>query len=70
MGSQAERACSKVAAGRSSEVVDCGTGQARLQPADPTAPHSSIDKPGGTTGEQSRPRNPGLQCGGNKASNL
>ena len=43
---------SKAAAGGPSEVVDCGTGQARLQLADPTrwwladpmAPHSRIDK--------------------------
>ena len=43
--------------------------QARLQLADPTrwwladpvAPHSQIDKPGGKEGDQSRPRNPGLQ---------
>ena len=34
----------KAAAGGPSEVVDCGTGQARLQLADPMAPHSHIDK--------------------------
>ena len=42
-----------------SEMVDCGMGQARLQLADPTrwwladpvAPHSHIDKSGGTAGE-------------------
>ena len=52
-------------------MVDCGTEQARLQLADPTrwwladpaAPHSHIDKPGGTAGEQSRLSNPGLQLG-------
>ena len=51
-----ERTGVKAAAGGRSEVVDCGTGQARLQLADPTrwwltdpvAPHSSIDKPGET----------------------
>ena len=67
----AERTHSKVAAGGPSEVADCGTGQDRLQLADPTrcgladpvAPHSCIDKPRGMVGEQSRPRNPGLQCG-------
>ena len=70
MGSWAERTRSKAAAGGLSEVADCGMGQARLQLADPTrwwlsdpaGPHSRIDKAGGTEGEQSRPRNPGLQC--------
>ena len=55
----AERNRIKVAAGGPSEVADCGTGQARLQLADPTmwwladpvAPHLRIDKPGGTVGE-------------------
>ena len=50
-GSQEERTPGKVA--------DCGTGQARLQLADPTmwwladpaAPHSCIDKLGGMVGE-------------------
>ena len=67
---RAERTPGKAAAGKPSEEADCGVGQARLQIADPTrwwladpvAPHSHIDKPGGTEGEQSRPRNPGLQC--------
>ena len=61
--SQAERTRGKAVAGGPSEVADCGTGQARLQLADPTASHSRIDKLGGTVGEQSRLRNPGLQCG-------
>ena len=43
---------SKVAAGRPSEVQDCGTGQARLQLADPVAPHSCIDKLGGMRGNK------------------
>ena len=68
-GSRAERTCSKVAAGGPSEMVDCGTGQARLQLAypirwwlaDPAAPPSHIDKLGGMAGELSRPSNPGLQ---------
>ena len=59
MGSQAERTHRKVAAGRPCEVADCGAGQARLQLADPTrrwladpsAPHSCIDKLGGMVGE-------------------
>ena len=57
------------AAGGPTEAVDCGTGQARLQLADPTrladpvTPHLRIDKSGGTAGERSRPRNPGLQLG-------
>ena len=35
MGSRAERTRGKVAAGGPSEVAGCGTGQARLQLADP-----------------------------------
>ena len=68
-GSWAETTLSKVAAGRPSEVAHCGAGWAKLQLADPTAPHSHIDKPGGMVGEQSitQPRAPGQ---GNKASNL
>ena len=31
--------------------------------ADPVAPHSPIDKPGGTVGDQNRLHNPGLQLG-------
>ena len=77
MGSQAERTHRKAAAGGPREVADCGTRQARLQLADPTrwwladpaAPHLHIDRPGGTEGERNRLRNPGLQRGGNKASN-
>ena len=50
----------KAAAGGPSEVADCGTGQARLQLADPTrwlladpvAAHLRIDKPGGTGGRE------------------
>ena len=60
MGSRAERTRGKVAAGGPSEVADCGTGQARLQLADPTrwwladpaAPHLHMDKPGGTAGSE------------------
>ena len=43
MGSQEERTPGKVA--------DCGAEQARLQLADPVAPHVRIDKPGGPVGE-------------------
>ena len=58
-GSQEERTHGKVAAGGPSKVADCGTGQTRLQLADPTrwwladpaAPHSRKDRQGGTTGE-------------------
>ena len=65
----ATRTRSKVVAGGPSKVVDCGTGQARLQLADPTkwwladpvAPHLRIDGPGGMAGERSRLHNPGLQ---------
>ena len=41
----------KAAAGEPGEVADCGMGQARLQLADPAAPHSHINKPGGMAGE-------------------
>ena len=59
MGSLVERTRDKAVAGRSSEVVDCGTGQSRLQLADhtrwwladPAAPHSLIDYLGGMVGE-------------------
>ena len=59
MGSRAERTRGKVAAGRPSKVADCGTGQVRMQLADPTrwwladpvAPHSCTDKPGGNAGQ-------------------
>ena len=51
MGSQAERTCSKAAAGGPSEVADCGAGWAKLQlPGEAAA---------GGLGD--RPRNPGLQ---------
>ena len=78
MDSQAERTRSKAAAGKPSKVADCGMGQARLQLADPTrwwladpvAPHSHINRLGGTAGERSRPRNPRAPAWGNKASNL
>ena len=71
MSSRVARTRNKVVAGRPSEEADCGMRQARLQLADPTrwwladpvAPHSHADKPGGTTGEQSRLLNPGLQHG-------
>ena len=66
-----ERTHRKGEAGGPGEVADCGAGQARRQLADPTrwwladpaAPHSHIDRPGGTAGEQNRLRNPGLQGG-------
>ena len=56
-GRGAERTGGMAAAGGPTEAVDCGTGQARLQLADPTrladpvAPNSHIDKLGGTAGE-------------------
>ena len=70
MGSQAERTRHKAAAGGPSKVADCGAGRAVQQLANPAAPHSRIDRPGGMAGELNRLRNPGLQQGGNKASNL
>ena len=38
-------------------------GKAVRQLAVPVAPHSHINKPGGTAGEQNRLCNPGLQLG-------
>ena len=52
MGNRVERTYSKVVAGGPSEVVDCGTGQARLQLADPAAPHSCTDTLGRTAGSE------------------
>ena len=54
---------------RLADPADCGAGWAKLQLADPTgwwlvdpvAPHSCIDKLGGTVGEQSRLCTLGLQ---------
>ena len=37
---------------------------------DQEAPHLTVDKPGGTTGEQDRSRNPGFQHGEIKPQNL
>ena len=45
-----ERTRDKAAAGGPSEEADCGMGQAVRQLADPAAPHSHIDKPGGMAG--------------------
>ena len=59
MGSRAERTRGRAGAG-GPEAADCGMGQARLQIADPTrwwladpaAPHSCLDKPGGMQGSE------------------
>ena len=53
MGSGVERTPGKVAAGRPSEVADCGAGWARLQLASEAAAGGSGD----------RPRNPEFQLG-------
>ena len=45
MGSQAEKTHGKAVAGRASEVVDCGTGQARLQLAGEAEPGGPGDRP-------------------------
>ena len=58
-----ERTRGKVGTGRPGKVADCGMGQARLQLADPVAPQSHIDKPGGTTGDRNRPCNLGSSMG-------
>ena len=55
-----ERTHGKATAGVPSEVAECGVGRAKLQLADPTrysladpaAPHSRIEKSGGTVGER------------------
>ena len=60
MGSQAERTCGKVAAGRPSEVADCGVRRAKLQ----------LSSKAAAGGQDDRPHNPGLQLRENKASNL
>ena len=59
MGSRVAGTFDKAVADGHSKVVDCGAEWSRLQLADPTrwwledpvAPHSCIDKPGGTAGE-------------------
>ena len=59
-------------------MADCGTGQARLQLADPTrwwladpaAPHSRADKLGGTGGRAKQTTQPRAPAWGNEASNL
>ena len=53
MGSQAERTRSKVAAGGTSEVADCGAGWAKLQLAGEAAASELGD----------RPHNPEFQLG-------
>ena len=53
MGSQVERTLHKAAAG--------GPGRARWGLAEQAVPHSRANKPGGTTWEQDRPHNLGLQ---------
>ena len=58
-----ERTRSKAVAGGPSKVVDCGTGQAVQQLADPAAPHLYIDKLGGMAGEQNRHANQGSSTG-------
>ena len=51
MSSQGPEDSRQVAAGGPSEVVNCGTGQAVQQLADPPTPHSCIDKPEEMAGE-------------------
>ena len=53
-GSRAERTHRKAVAG--------GLGWARRWIADWAVPHLPADKPGGTTGDRDKPRNPGFQC--------
>ena len=59
MGSQADRTGGNAAGSR--DVADCGTNGAGSATA--SRPHGPTDKPGGPSGERSRQRNPGLQCG-------
>ena len=60
MSSQADRICSKAAAGRLGNVVAGGAG----------GPIFVSTKPGGTTGEQDRLCYPGFQRGKTKPQNL
>ena len=57
-----QRTHSKVAAG--------GRKWVRWQMADRVGPHLCVDKPGGTTGDWDRPRNPGFQRQEIKPQNL
>ena len=78
MGSQEERTGGKAAAGRPSEVVDCGRGQAVRQLARRSwwadgvgrVPCLCVGKPGGTVPEQDRPHNAEFQPGKRKPQNL
>ena len=77
MGSRDREDSWQAVAGGPSEVVDCGMGQARLQLADPTrwlladpvAPHSHIDKLGGTGRGAQQTTQLRAPAQGNKASN-
>ena len=57
-----------MAADGPSEVADCGMGQTVRQLADPLAPHSCIDKPGGMEGGGKQTSQPRAPAWGNKAS--
>ena len=46
------------------------TGWVSQWQAERVVPHLHVDKTGGTTGEQDRPHNPGVQCGEIKLQNL
>ena len=61
-GRQGGQNCGNVTGPRDWWIME-RTGQAVQQLADPAAPHSRIDKLGGTVGGQSRLHNPGLQRG-------
>ena len=63
MGSRGREDSRQGGTGGPSKVADCGTGQAGQLLADPVAPHSPMDKLGGTAGEQNSLSNPGLQLG-------
>ena len=48
----------------------CKGSAAQWRLADQAVPHLRADNPGGTTGEQDGPHNPGFQCGKSKPQNL
>ena len=63
MGSWSERTSSRATAGGPGPVSWQPADWARWWLADWEVPHSPENKPGGTTGEQDKPGNPGLQRG-------
>ena len=61
MGSRVERTHCNAAGPRELGQIVERMGQAVRPLTEPPAPHSHLDKLGGTAGDQNRLRNPGLQ---------